>query len=48
MTDLQKEPSPPKREWVGLTEEELEDLLNTIPWPQICRAIEAKLREKNT
>jgi hypothetical protein len=37
-----------KREWVGLTEEELEDLLNTIPWPQICRAIEAKLREKNT
>jgi 1,2-phenylacetyl-CoA epoxidase catalytic subunit len=38
----------PKREWVGLTEEELEDLLITIPWPQVCRAIEAKLREKNT
>jgi hypothetical protein len=40
--------APPKREWVGLTEEELEDLLITIPWPQVCRAIEAKLREKNT
>ena len=37
-----------KREWVGLTEEEMEDLLITIPWPQVCRAIEARLKEKNT
>lgn len=36
------------REWVGLTEEEMEDLLATIPWPQVCRAIESKLKEKNT
>ena len=36
------------REWVGLTEEEMEDLLITIPWPQVCRAIEARLKEKNT
>ena len=40
--------APPKREWVGLTEEEMEDLLGTIPWPQVCRAIEARLKEKNT
>ena len=40
--------APPKREWVGLTEEEMEDLLATIPWPQVCRAIEARLKEKNT
>jgi hypothetical protein len=40
--------APPKREWVGLTEEEMEDLLITIPWPQVCNAIEAKLKEKNT
>jgi hypothetical protein len=37
-----------KREWVGLTEEEMEDLIITIPWPQVCNAIEAKLKEKNT
>ena len=30
-----------------LTEEEMEDLLATIPWPQVCRAIEAKLKERN-
>jgi len=34
--------------WVGLTEEEMEDLLITIPWPQVCNAIESKLKEKNT
>ena len=51
MTDLQKELSPPKREWVGLTDEEIlkcnwaiganDMLLN------FAKAIEAKLKEKN-
>lgn len=42
--------APPKREWVGLTDEEIEDLC----WTEIdrritsfARAIEAKLKEKN-
>lgn len=41
-----------KRDWVGLTDEEIEDILNN--WPtyhmseyEFARAIEAKLREKN-
>jgi hypothetical protein len=45
---------PPKREWRGLTDEELEelrrsdDLFEDAPmWSLIARAIEAKLKEKN-
>jgi hypothetical protein len=39
--------APPKREWVGLTDED------EIPWDGVdaksfARAVEAKLREKNT
>jgi len=45
----------PKREWVGLTEEEIADIANSCRWSNICNiyptdfahAIEAKLREKN-
>ena len=42
----------PKREWVGLTDEELSDIYNSTDWNinedwDYERAIEAKLKEKN-
>ena len=42
----------PKREWVGLTEEEIKECFKItpdqfLPW-QIYRKIEAKLKEKNS
>jgi len=48
--------APPKREWVGLTDEELEEmhneikvrLMGTYRTEDIYRSIEAKLKEKNT
>ena len=48
--------APPKREWVGLTDETLDDVYfcvegGTTPletWREQARAIEAKLKEKNT
>ena len=50
--------APPKREWVGLTEPELHEINPTWPAPgqqwdyedvlAFARAIEAKLKEKNT
>jgi hypothetical protein len=50
--------APPQREWVGLTDEEIIDTANNAPFDTmvsaedyiyvIVRAIEAKLREKNT
>jgi hypothetical protein len=36
----------PKREWVGLTDDEIEHLRNDQPWWMV-RDIEAKLKEKN-
>ena len=42
----------PRREWVGLTEEEVDNFVSAL-WPvgvkagKLLRAIEAKLREKN-
>jgi hypothetical protein len=36
-----------RREWVGLTDDEIEHLRNDQPWWMV-RDIEAKLREKNT
>jgi len=42
---------PPQRTWVGLTDEEidaLEPATDTLEFPQTVRAIEAKLKEKNT
>jgi hypothetical protein len=44
-----------KREWVGLTDEEIADIANSCRWSNICNiyptdfahAIEDKLREKN-
>ena len=38
----------PKREWVGLTEEEREECLDEYYRGSIAFAIEAKLKEKNT
>jgi hypothetical protein len=60
-TDHELEPlyaAPPKREWVGLTDEEIQDLSylsqkideGNSPWFDrwgFARAIEAKLKEKN-
>jgi hypothetical protein len=43
----------PQRTWVGLTDEEVEDFVSAL-WPvgvgagKLLRAIEAKLKEKNT
>ena len=45
--------APPKKEWVGLTDEEIESELTKEfgQWwsrhVSVCRAIEAKLKEKN-
>ena len=39
--------APPRREWVGLTDDEIEHLRNDQPWWMV-RDIEAKLKEKNT
>ena len=39
--------APPQRTWVGLTDDEIEHVRNDQPWWAI-RAIEAKLKEKNT
>ena len=36
-----------RREWVGLTDDEIEHLRNDQPWWMV-RDIEAKLKEKNT
>jgi hypothetical protein len=41
----------PPREWVGLTDGEMVDLLKEYEgrlWADVFRAIEAKLKEKNT
>ena len=40
--------APPKREWVGLTDEEMEDLWDRYAHMEMMRAIEAKIKEKNT
>ena len=42
---------PPQREWVGLTDEEMQQCLNGLPTQTIdiyAKRIEAKLKEKNT
>ena len=38
--------APPKKEWVGLTDKEIENCFEMSMFGT-CRAIEAKLREKN-
>jgi hypothetical protein len=39
--------TPPQRTWVGLTDEEISDCMK-MSIQKTCRAIEAKLKEKNT
>jgi hypothetical protein len=39
---------PPKREWVGLTDEDMEVLFLNEDGVRFARYIEAKLKEKNT
>ena len=39
-------PDPPKK-WVGLTEEEIEELPREQAWWETIRAVEALLKEKN-
>jgi hypothetical protein len=51
--DCQGWVSSPKREWVGLTPEEILDLFdrNNVygsKWIEFARTVEAKLKEKNT
>jgi hypothetical protein len=44
-------PAPPKKEWVGLTEDEAQNLFRLClgkTYDDFWRAIEAKLKEKNT
>ena len=46
--------TPPQREWVGLTDEDMNKLRHLVDWTvpldikKFARAIEAKLKEKNT
>ena len=40
--------SPPKREWVSLTDEDMEALFLNEDGVRFARYIEAKLKEKNT
>ena len=40
--------APPKREWVGLTDDEIEHIADSEWEEAFVRMIEAKLREKNT
>jgi hypothetical protein len=49
--NLRKALAQPKREWVGLTDEEIKDIVWNLPYEpsqEHIRAIEAKLKEKNT
>jgi len=43
-----KEIIPPQRTWVSLTDDEMQDLWNRHAHMEMMRAIEAKLKEKNT
>ena len=40
--------SAPQRTWVGLTDDEMQDLWDRYAHMEMMRAIEAKLKEKNT
>lgn len=37
-----------QREWVGLTDEDMDELIRKFARYELIRAIEAKLKEKNT
>ena len=40
--------APPQRTWVGLTDEEINTAASVQSWKPFAKAIEAKLKEKNT
>ena len=44
--------APPKREWVGLTDEEVSDVIDNVleggGWLDVARALEAAIKRKNT
>jgi hypothetical protein len=55
MDQTSHDTTPPQREWQGLTDEEIENLFIWQEWSEdfaeyepVARAIEAKLKEKNT
>lgn len=50
MAKIETHPAPPRKEWVGLTSEELAHLtLDHLGYPtRLTAAIEAKLKERNT
>ena len=51
MVHLPHKSTPPQRTWVGLTDEEVNDIVWSLPYEpsqEHIRAIEAKLKEKNT
>ena len=43
--------TPPKREWVGLTDEEVSDVIDGVleggGWLDVARALEAAIKDKN-
>lgn len=40
--------APPKREWVGLTDEDhMQFAISQFGWDELIEAVEAKLKEKN-
>jgi hypothetical protein len=39
--------SPPRKEWVGLTDKEIADFSNWLSCMNLVKAVEAKLKEKN-
>ena len=43
-----KNAAPPKKQWVGLTDEDMEVLFLNEDGVRFARYIEAKLKEKNT
>jgi len=50
---IQNATAPPKREWVGLTDEDTFEIgerlgLADVAWIDLMKAIEAKLKEKNS
>ena len=47
---MNKRTTPPKRPWVGLTEDEMSEIAaqGHQRWKEHAQAIEAKLKEKNT
>ena len=44
--------APPKREWVGLTDEEISEVIDDVleggGWLDVSRALEAAIKRKNT